>query len=154
MEESKWAGETEALRDSCIQCHFVHHKSPQGRAREKLATNFLSCDMVHDNDDGGPLHNSLKPLNPKEGISISIKNGTSIETSHTVQEQVLIRHVIKLVKSPDSSAGIAAGCRLDGLGLIHGRVKTFLFSVVSRLALRLTQPPILSVPEILSPRRG
>jgi hypothetical protein len=63
------------------------------------------------------LNNSLKPLNQKEGISNIIKRTASFESCHAVreflslQEQVLIRHVIKLVKSRDSSVGIAAGCR-------------------------------------------
>jgi hypothetical protein len=48
--------------------------------------------------------------------------------------------------SQDSSLGIVMGYRLDGQGLIPSRGQIFLFSMVSKLALGPTQPPIQWVP--------
>jgi hypothetical protein len=52
------------------------------------------------------------------------------------------------IQSMESSVGTATGCRLHILGLIPGRGKIFLFSIV----FRPTWPPIQWVPGALSPR--
>jgi hypothetical protein len=53
--------------------------------------------------------------------------------------------------SRDSSVGITTGYGLDGRGSIPGRVKMFLFYIVSRPALRPTLSPIQWIPPVLSP---
>jgi hypothetical protein len=50
------------------------------------------------------------------------------------------------LRSPDSAVGIGSGYGLDGRG-----VKNFLFSMLSKVALGITQPPTQWVPEALSP---
>jgi hypothetical protein len=58
------------------------------------------------------------------------------------------------VQSHDSAVGITIANELDDGGvrvLSPGRVKSFLFSVSSKLALESTQPPIQWVPVDLSP---
>jgi hypothetical protein len=58
------------------------------------------------------------------------------------------------MRSLDSSVGIATSYGLDDRGdrsSRPGRVKNFLFSKSSRLALGSTQPPIQWVPGALSP---
>jgi hypothetical protein len=47
-----------------------------------------------------------------------------------------------LQKSQDNSVGIAMGYGMDGWGSICGRGKIFLFSIVFRLAVGPTQPPV------------
>jgi hypothetical protein len=57
--------------------------------------------------------------------------------------------------SQDSVFGIATGYGLDDRRVgssSPGRVKNFLFSTLSRLALRLTQPPIQLIERVPSPR--
>jgi hypothetical protein len=58
------------------------------------------------------------------------------------------------MKSRDSVVGIVTGYGLDdkrGRSSSPGRIKNFLFSTSSRLALGPTQPPTQWVPETLSP---
>jgi hypothetical protein len=47
-----------------------------------------------------------------------------------------------IIKSRNSSFGITTGYRLDSHGLNPDRGKIFLFSVMSRLTLEPTQPPV------------
>jgi hypothetical protein len=56
------------------------------------------------------------------------------------------------VQSRESLVGMPTGNRLDSWGLIPGRSKIFLFSIVSRPATGPTQPPIQWVPGALFPR--
>jgi hypothetical protein len=54
-------------------------------------------------------------------------------------------------EASDSILGIATGWTTKGLMLSSGRVKNFLFSMSSWLALGSTQPPIQWAPGALSP---
>jgi hypothetical protein len=58
------------------------------------------------------------------------------------------------VGSQDSSVGIVTGYGLDGQDLIPSRGTFFLFSIASRPALGLTQPPIQWVPRTISPGKS
>jgi hypothetical protein len=53
------------------------------------------------------------------------------------------------MRSQDSTVSIAMGCGLDVRGLIPGRGKIFLFSIVFRQALEPAQPPIDWLPELI-----
>jgi hypothetical protein len=66
----------------------------------------------------------------------------------------LMTYIMALLQqqsSRDSSVGIRTGYGLDSWGSIPGRGKFSLFSIVSRLALGPTQPPIQWVLGTLSP---
>jgi hypothetical protein len=60
--------------------------------------------------------------------------------------------ISSMIKSHDSSVGVALGYGLDGvLGLDSRRgLENFLFTTASRTALRPTQPPVQYVPRSLS----
>jgi hypothetical protein len=53
--------------------------------------------------------------------------------------------------SRGNSVGLATRLRIDDRGSIPAGVRDFLFSIASRPALGLTQPPIQCVPGALSP---
>jgi hypothetical protein len=70
--------------------------------------------------------------------------------AHNLRCSARITGITKVIRSWDSSVGIATAHELDCPGLIPCSTR-FLFSTVSRPTLRPTQPPIKLVPVTLIP---
>jgi hypothetical protein len=85
------------------------------------------------------------------GISFGFESAVRISYSRSII-CLFIFGSLTTIRSWDSSVGILMGYGLDGPGSSPGRVKNFLFSVLYRPVLGLTEPAVQWVPGALSRR--